>query len=518
MTVDRTMLGEIVRLNGLLNNDLVTHVKGERHEIADICYNSKDCTKKSMFVAMKGAKVNGANYINEAIASGANTIVFNGNRNFDVPKGVTKVKVKDTKKFLALVSSKFFKEPTKELTLVGITGTSGKTTIAYMLESIFKHAKLSPAVIGTVANRFNGVKLYKNMLNTPESRDLQKISRDVLNLGAKSLVMEVSSHGLTQERVSFSHFDAAIFTNLSHEHLDYHKDMEEYFNAKLSFFTKIMPQSFKTKKFAVINLDDSYSERIASPISYPKYFYSLSKEASFARVRNSNLTINGIKATIEIEKDSIDINSDLIGAHNLENILATVVTAKVLGIDVKYIKKGINVLRNIPGRLERVPNKKGINCFIDYAHKERAMDVVLKTLAKFKKARLINVFGCGGNRDKGKRPKMGEISSKFANLTILTDDNPRHEEPDKIIQEIEKGIAVKKLNSKEVDTDSFNKENLYTVIQGRKEAIKVALSLAKKDDIVVICGKGHEDYQLVKDKKIHFSDKEEVEKLLNESA
>ncbi len=470
---------------------------GEDYEIRTLCYDSRKCKEKSMFFAIIGENVDGHDFIGDAINNGACAVVVEKNINL-TDKKISIINVKDTKDALAYASVNFFDNPSEKLTLIGITGTNGKTTITYLLERIFENT----AVIGTVNYRILN-KIFKSENTTPLSLELNHFLKKCVDENIKNVIMEVSSHGIELKRVKYIDFDCAVFTNLSHEHLDFHKSMENYFESKKRLFSEILIESKKPKKIAILNIDDKFGKKILNNIQkHLKVITYGIKEKSDIYPEMFEISLNGIKAKINTPKGRININSNLIGDFNLYNILAAIAVGIGFEIDLKIIQKGLNKEIIIPGRLEKVIKNK--NYFVDYAHTPDALENVLKTLNKIKgKNRIITVFGCGGDRDKLKRPIMGYIAAKYSDFVVITSDNPRGEDPFLIIEDILKGVekAIK---------ENLIMENNYRIIPDRKDAILMGIKACKNGDILLVAGKGHEDYQIIGKDKIYFSDKEVI--------
>ncbi|MCK7511015.1 MAG: UDP-N-acetylmuramoyl-L-alanyl-D-glutamate--2,6-diaminopimelate ligase [Desulfobacterales bacterium] len=388
---------------------------------------------------------------------------------------------------------------------MGITGTSGKTTVSYLLESILTAAGFRCGVLGTVNYRYNG-KIMPAPNTTPESYEMQKILREMASGGVTHVIAEVSSHALDLRRVDDCDFDLGIFTNLSPEHLDYHKDMEDYFRAKKRFFTELLAQSKKDcPQKMVANADDPWGRRLLSEVRIPALSYGLGKNTGVT-VEHEEITLDGIRAEISLAGKKITVASRLIGRFNLSNILAAAAAASVLRVETSVIEAGIKNLSCVPGRLEKIDSSAGIHVFVDYAHKPDALKQVLQNLDKMKQKRILTVFGCGGNRDRAKRPLMGETATTYSDLTIVTSDNPRREDPLAIIGEIEAGIDQQKIRKVSSEHLVFADDaHTYTVIADRKAAIIAAIQIAQPQDIVLIAGKGHEDYQILGTKKYRLT-------------
>lgn len=471
-------------------------------EISAVCYDSKEVCDGSLFAAIRGEKTDGHKYVESALKSGARALLVE-EISENPFRGVSIIQVEDTKSALAEVSANFFNHPTKEITLVGVTGTNGKTTITYLLESIWQEWGKNAGVIGTVDYRFSGKKI-PSIRTTPESLDLMSLFRDMRDSAVQCVVMEVSSHALDRKRVFGCHFDAAVFTNLSQDHLDYHGTIENYFEAKKKLFSEVLRKSEKREKFSVINIDDPYGKEIAKEAVGKIISYSiLNSEGVYAE--KTDIAPEGIHTVLNTPWGRAEINSKLFGKHNLYNILAAVSTALSLGAEIEIVERGISKVAGVPGRLNRVENPFGITILIDYAHTPDALRNVLTAIRPFTRRKLILLFGCGGDRDPIKRPIMGRIGRELSDTLIVTSDNPRTENPDRIIDQIEKGVL-----------GAGSKENLYFRIVDRHDAIRKAIEIAQEGDTVLLAGKGHESYQILGTEKILFDDKEVAERIIRE--
>lgn len=429
----------------------------------NIEYDSRKIKPGDIFAALKGAIVDGHKYIDKAIENGAVAILVS--EKVELKEGIGYFLIDDLRGSLGVIASNFYNHPEKNLKIVGITGTNGKTTTTYLVEQILGEDKV--ARIGTVEYKI-GDEIIEAPNTTPESLDIIKMSRKAVDKGLKYLVMEVSSHGLTSGRVDMLDFDVAVFTNLTPEHLDYHKDMEDYFNAK-----KILFEKLKDKRNGVINIDDPYGVRIYN--EFGGMTYSLKKKADLDSVL--------IK----------EINPTLLGKFNMYNLLAAIGVGELLGVDLNSIKNRAREIKGAPGRFEPVFAGQSFKVVVDYAHTGDALENILQGVSELKNSgKIITVFGCGGDRDRIKRPVMAAVAERYSDLVIVTSDNPRTENPNTIIEDILKG---------------FKTEN-YMVEIDRKEAIKKAVLKAEKDDIILIAGKGHETYQILGTTKIHFDDRE----------
>ena len=476
---------------------------GDNLEISGITYNSEEVRDRFLFVAIRGEKADGHTYIGSAVKNGAGAILLE-----KVPENsfgsVSIVRVPDTKSALATISANYYRHPTKGLTLVGVTGTNGKTTVSYLLESIWEVEGKSSGVVGTIEYRYMGKKTPAPM-TTPESLDLMKLLKDMKDSGTEYVVMEVSSHALDRKRVSACHFDAAIFTNLTQDHLDYHVNMENYFEAKKRLFTEVLEASEKRNKFAIINLDDAYGARIAKCSAGEVISFSTKPGSAAVHAERATINEQGIWADVNTPWGRIELHSKLFGIHNLSNILAASATALSLGASPSSVESGVSRIISVPGRLDRVENTKGINVLVDYAHTPDALKNVLSAVRPLTPGSLILVFGCGGDRDPLKRPVMGRIGRELSDVLIVTSDNPRTEPPDSIIDQIERGVF-----------EAVDARKSYFRVTDRRQAIEKAIRIAQKGDTVLIAGKGHEDYQILGTKKIHFDDKEVARGILSE--
>jgi len=475
-------------------------------DISNIHYDSRLIKPGGLFVPLQGEHEDGHAFIGQAIENGAVAVLTQ--LNFKDEK-LTVVQVENTKNILSKLACRFYDNPSLKIPVIGVTGTNGKTTITYLIESILKENGSQPAVIGTVNYRY-GNKTWNATHTTPQTLDLQRLLAQFVEMGATHAIMEVSSHALLQGRVEGVHFDVALFTNLTRDHLDYHKTFEEYFEAKKSFFSYYLKNSKKKNRASIINVDDEYGKKLQLEVSGNQLIYTLSLEGRGkgegekifqAHIREMNVC--GTKAFIKTPQWSGEIKTNLVGEYNLSNILAATSVAFHFNISQEKILKGIEHLKNIPGRLEKVESTKGPQVFVDYAHTDDALKNVLKALHDLKpKGRIITVFGCGGDRDKTKRPLMGTVAQENSTLIVVTSDNPRTEDPVSIIEDIKKGLILSAASSVIIEVD-------------REKAIHKAISLAKPEDIVLIAGKGHEDYQILGTHKIHFDDREKALECLN---
>lgn len=463
-------------------------------DITSIFTNSKEAKPGGLFVAIEGFAVDGHKFVNEALRKGARAALVDKRKKACSGKANI-IKVKDTRKALSVTAKNFYRSPSEKLTTIGITGTNGKTTTALLIESIFNQAGIPCGGIGTIEYR-TGKRRIPAGRTTPDALGTNALLDKMLKNRLRAVAMEVSSHGLDQKRVDDIFFDAAIFTNLTHEHLDYHKNLKKYFESKARIFEQL-----KKGGFAVINTDDKNARSCIKKITnHKKITYGLNRVADIsARVNKVGLGGSSFAVMLH-KKDAFLVDTKLVGLHNISNILAAVAAAITQGLDFCDIKEGIEKVENIPGRLEPVEAGERYKVFVDYAHTHNALENVLKFLNQIKKKRIITVFGCGGDRDRKKRPLMGGVAQKFSDFAIIANDNPRSEKPERIASDIESGMKKTKAN--------------YAVILDRKKAIEKALKKARDGDIVLIAGKGHEKVQVIGEREIPFDDRKVAEHIL----
>ncbi|MBL8013604.1 MAG: UDP-N-acetylmuramoyl-L-alanyl-D-glutamate--2,6-diaminopimelate ligase [Candidatus Omnitrophica bacterium] len=466
-------------------------------EIQSVSCDSRDIAPQSIFVALSGMKYRGNDFIHDAVSGGAVVIVRaigdEISESLALPAHVLVLDVEDPKKFLYFVAEKFYGSPSQKVKVFGVTGTNGKTTITYLLESIALAGQKKCAVIGTINYRV-GREILPSKNTTPSLLDNQKFLHRLAADHIEYSFMEVSSHALIQGRVDLINFRVAVFTNLTGDHLDYHKTMEEYFRAKSLLFKNLSRESI-----AVINCDDPYGQQMMAVTPARIFTYGLSLNARI-RAKNIEFSFDGSSMDIETPAGPFQLKTALIGMHNVYNILAAVGAGLAEGIQLDIICEGLKKIKCIPGRLEKVSSNRGFFIFIDYAHTEDGLRNVLQALRATGKSRIITVFGCGGDRDKTKRPKMGRIAGEFSDVSIVTTDNPRSEDPQRIIDEIIAG---------------FQKNNYECIIE-RTQAIRRALTLAEPGDVVLIAGKGHETYQIFKDHTIEYDERQVIKEFLEE--
>jgi len=481
--------------------------------ITALTCDSRKVTPGTLFFALRGAAADGHVYIAAAIKAGAAAVVL---EDADyAPAGTTWVQVREGRAAMADISARFFGSPTTQLPLIGITGTNGKTTTTYLIESILCASGIEPAVLGTISYRFGNTVLEASH-TTPESTELQAAFRRLVDAGARAFVMEVSSHALEQKRVDGCCFDVGVFSNLTRDHLDYHGTMEDYLAAKQRLFAELLrPTAAKPHRRAVVNLDDQYGAAIAASAACPVISYGVDHPAD-VHVRDWQLSVDGISGTLVTPQGEMAFASGLLGRFNLYNILAAASACIALGVAPEAVRVGLNAPVRVPGRMERVENNRGVTLLVDYAHTGDALQNVLTTLHEVATGRIITVFGCGGDRDNGKRPIMGNIAAKMSDLAVVTSDNPRSEDPALIMEQIKSGIAtgLREYRPEELACGFSGKG--YVLVENRRDAIRLAIRLSQPGDIVLLAGKGHEDYQIIGTVKHHFDDREEAAEALKE--
>jgi len=479
-------------------------------EIAALSCDSRRIKPGTLFFALRGAVVDGHRFIPQAVKDGAAAVVLEDIAG--APTGIPWVRVTDGRSAMARMAAAFYGDPTADRPLIGITGTNGKTTTTYLIEAILAAAGRPAAVLGTISYRFGTTTIVASH-TTPESTELQAAFRQLADAGAKAFVMEVSSHALEQKRVDGCHFDVGIFSNLTRDHLDYHGSMEQYLHAKQRLFADLLqPTATKPRRYAAINMDDHYGAQVAERAACPVISYGIDYPGDVRPVEVA-ITVNGISGTLKTPKGEFSFASKLLGRFNLSNILAAVTAGIAQDLPLAAIKAGIEGHATVPGRLERVDNGFGITCLVDYAHTGDALHNVLTTLKEIATGRIITVFGCGGDRDPGKRPIMGRIAAEISDLAIATSDNPRTEDPLFILEQVRAGIVpldIREYAPEELAVQATFDEKGFAMLENRRAAIRLATTLAQPGDIVLLAGKGHEDYQIIGTTKHHFDDREEA--------
>jgi len=487
-----------MKLSRILENSGIKHA-GPDPDIAAITNDSRQAGPGCLFFALPGAKADGAGFIPKALEKGAAAVISAAEAPPELraayPAAVF-LKAADLQASLSRTASNFYGHPSSRLKVFGITGTKGKTTTAYLLESVLRLAGARPGVIGTIDYRVDGRVLAQASNTTPLAHTLQELLSRIVAADALTAVLEVSSHALALGRVEDVDFDCAVFTNLQRDHLDFHGDRESYFQAKARLFD-LLERSRKSDKCAVINADDERAPWLTKRLKgrLKTVTFGIDNSADF---RADEVEILGTMTRFNLKAagETLPARLNLLGRHNIYNALGAIAAAVAGGVSLHAALDGVQALANVPGRLERVDAGQEFAVFVDYAHTDAALENVLSNLKLMPHNRIITVFGCGGDRDRTKRGPMGEISCSLSDLAIVTSDNPRTEDPAQIFSDIEKGIAGKFTN--------------YEVIPDRRAAISKAISGAGKGDIILIAGKGHETYQILKDKTIHFSDTEEA--------
>jgi UDP-N-acetylmuramyl-tripeptide synthetase len=530
-------------------------------DVGSIHYRAQEVQPGGAFVAIEGSAADGHNFIDEALKRGAAAIIAQkevrpldltpydsaalpaghpachankahqrgrqpsgqGRRDrHEAPGGgqVNKdafvIQVADTRKALANISACFYENPSEDLVLIAITGTNGKTTTAYLAESILQKAGYQVGVIGTINYRYAG-KSFDNPITTPESLDLQRILAEMQQAGITHVVMEASSHAIDLYRIQRCWMDVAVFTNLSQDHLDFHGTMESYWSSKKRLFTEYLATGPKKDRAqAVINCNNSHGHQLAQLLEMPVIKTGTGNDCTL-QIAINRCDLNGIKGTISTPDGTFDFSSPLVGEHNVENILCAAGAATAFSIPLEHIKAGVEDLANIPGRLERIENDAERCVYVDYAHTPDALENVIRALQAISANRIICVFGCGGDRDKDKRPMMGKIAAKYCDLSIVTSDNPRTEDPLAIINHILEG--TKKVNNFAYSIPDLRagfESKGFVVEPDRRGAIKLGISVSRPGDMVLIAGKGHEPYQILGNTTVPFDDREEARKALRD--
>lgn len=480
------------KANSLISATEIIGKRGEVGvEIKGLAFDSRQTKPGFVFFAVPGQNFDGSRFVQDAIERGAAMIVTSEPLSGTFGR-VLFVQVADVRKAMAEISTAFYDYPARRLRMFGITGTNGKTTISHLINSILSAAGERPGVIGTIRYEI-GARSIPASRTTPESVDLQNMLFQMANAGCKSAIMEVSSHGLVQKRVWGIDYDAAVFSNLTHDHLDYHQTVDEYYHAKSLLFSGL---GGKADQVAVINIDDPHGASLPGMAENAKVFsYGIENPVASIRAVNLNLGVNGSSFDIESPWGVFPTRLRLLGRFNVYNALAAFTACAATGYNPTEIPNALSGMLTVPGRLEEIKTDAGFQVFIDYAHTEDALKNVLTAIREITHGRVILVFGCGGNRDKRKRPLMGIVASELADYSILTSDNPRKENPSEIISQVRAGFGSR---------DNFEQ------VEDRYEAIVRALSIANRDDVVLVAGKGHENYQEFADTVIPFDDRQVV--------
>ncbi|MBQ1707761.1 MAG: UDP-N-acetylmuramoyl-L-alanyl-D-glutamate--2,6-diaminopimelate ligase [Bacteroidales bacterium] len=478
-----------MKLNNILQGIDIVAADGDLgREISSLTFDSRTCAPGCLFIAVPGTAVDGHSFIAKAVEAGASAVIYqNDTPGFEASAGVTRIKVKDSRRALALAADNWYDHPSGKLKLVGITGTNGKTTTVTLLYNLFTSLGWSCGLISTIANYIDGQRLETSH-TTPDPIELNSLLARMADKGCSYCFMEVSSHSVDQERIAGLEFQVGIFSNLTHDHLDYHKTFAAYRDCKKRFFDQL-PQT----AFALTNLDDRNGEVMVQNTRAQVRTYACKRMADF-RCKIIEESLEGMLVSL----DGTQVWTRFIGAHNAYNLLAVYATAVLLGAKPEEVLVKMSALGPVPGRLDFLRGGNDLTAVVDYSHTPDALENALKTLRETARDRaLVCVFGCGGNRDKTKRPEMGAIAAKYADRVVVTSDNPRHEDPEEIIREIRAGM----------DTAARAKSLFIT---DRREAIRTALMTAPQGAVILVAGKGHEDYQIIGDVKTHFDDKEVI--------
>ncbi len=496
----------------MMLGELLDGVRGVTFELrgkADVAIGRLSCDSRQvepgdLFVALPGTRTDGARFVASACKRGA--VAVAGAAPLKVPKGVARITTAEPARFLARAAARFHGDPAAALTMVGVTGTNGKTTVTYLLEAIWRAAGFRPGVLGTISYRFGDV-VEAAPLTTPPALEVFARLAAMRAAGATHVAMEVSSHALVQERADGIAWDAAVFTNLGRDHLDFHRDPDDYLRAKARLFAAL-DASPKPRRVAVLNAADPNVQRIRSAIASPVVGFGAGGDVVAEGVE---MTLGGTRATLVVGSERVPIATRLVGAGHLENALAAAATAHALGVPLPTIARALEEFPGVPGRLERVDGGQDFTVLVDYAHTPDALAGVLGSLRTLVRGRLVCVFGCGGDRDRGKRPLMAEAVGRHADLAILTSDNPRTEDPLGIIADAEPGLELAGLAPL---PNLASSRRGYVVQPDRSQAIASAVMTARTGDCVVIAGKGHEDYQIVGTEKRPFDDRAVARRVL----
>ncbi len=463
-------------------------------EVKGISYDSRKVKPGDLFICIPGFKIDGHQFAAQAIANGATVIA--AEKEMELAAGTTLLLVADSRKSLPILASNFYQQPSRNLRVVGVTGTNGKTTITHLIQAILEEAGKKTGILGTLYARIDDLEINLGH-TTPESLDIEAFMRSVAAKDGQYVVMEVSSHALDLGRVDQIAFDVAVFSNLTQDHLDYHLTMDSYKESKLELFRSVAEGK---GKFAIINADDPYAQDFITVSGGRQFTYGINQPADVRAIKlESNL--KGSRFTVVTAQEEFEVNMKLIGLFSVYNALAAISFAIKEGLDSALIKSALEKLGGVAGRFEQVDCGQDFTVVVDYAHTPDGLENILKTGRQIVENRMITVFGCGGDRDKTKRPQMGKIAAQYSDFCIVTSDNPRSEEPEAIIDDILPGLNAV-LNSH------------YAKIVDRHDAIEHAIRLARKGDLVIIAGKGHENYQLIKDQILDFDDRQVAREIL----
>ena len=480
--------------------------------ITGLAADSRRVQAGDLFFALVGQHEDAHRFVPDAVARGAAAVV--AARVEPTWAGMVPVVVSsDVRRCLALMAAYFHGDPSRQLAAIAVTGTNGKTSVTYLVEAMWEAQGIPAGVVGTVNCRHGG-QLRPATLTTPEALDLHAELAAMVGAGVKAVAVEVSSHALALERVRGCHWDVAVFTNLSHDHLDFHGDLETYYRVKASLFLDHLAGSAKPDPVAVINVDDPFGARLARAVTCRLLTFGRDLSATVHPVELDQ-KLDGIRGTLWADGERVVVASSLVGEQNVYNLMAAVGAAYGIGVPRGAIEAGIRRCAAVPGRLERIGKERDFSVFVDYAHTPHAMESALAALRSMSNGRILTVFGCGGDRDRAKRPLMGAIAARLSDVVVLTSDNPRTEDPHAILREIEAGIRETDLARVDIGTLAAGGHG-YTSDPDRRRAIRLALRLAHQGDIVLVAGKGHEDYQIVGSERRPFDDRAEVRRLLDE--
>ncbi|MCA1795942.1 MAG: UDP-N-acetylmuramoyl-L-alanyl-D-glutamate--2,6-diaminopimelate ligase [Desulfuromonadaceae bacterium] len=497
--------------NELERNHVVLDLQGPvTAEIERLDCDSRTVAPGSMFFALRGEHVDGHAYIPQVIAAGAAAVVVD--TAVKVEEDICVIRVEDVRHAMAYIARVFYSHPQQNMFIAAVTGTNGKTTLTYMLEALLRMCGKNPAVVGTISNRMQG-KVFEASHTTPDALNLYKLLADFKACGADAVALEVSSHALEQSRVLGLDFALGVFTNLTPEHLDYHSDMESYYAAKARLFSSAAGYGCQR---AVINIADPYGERLAAEVPEALLVDPRVGGSSRAHVRVVHVAHNleGMRAEIITPDGKVEIRSPLIGPFNLENLCCAMGAGLAMGLSVQDVAVCLAQLPSVPGRLERVENTLGALILVDYAHTSDALEKALEAVTVLKPKRLISVVGCGGDRDKTKRPLMAATAVRASALTLITSDNPRTEDPHAIIRDMLAGLDAS--DAPVLSTGAVKQgQHGYCVIEDRAAALKLAVEVLEDGDALLVAGKGHENYQIIGTTKHHFDDREHLRAALN---
>lgn len=474
-------------------------------DVSSISVDSRNVDSQTVFVAVRGTHTDAHDFLPEVCSKQPVAVVVESEEQIPSDYQGAILTVSDSREALQKIASVFYDSPTDSLVCIGVTGTNGKTSVTYMVECILDEFGWPCGVLGTIDHHIKS-HVWKTSLTTPNAIDLNRRLKEMKALGAKAVVFEVSSHALDQKRVDGVNFDVTVFTNLTRDHMDYHKDMPSYFKAKQRLFSEVLLASKKDQTYAVINSDSTYGAQIQVAAKAKPVYYGESAEDYKCKVTGQD--IQSTEFELNHQGITYTVNLPMVGSHNAYNASAAIASCNSLGVSIETCVKALENFKGVPGRLERVDIDKNVNVFVDYAHTDQALASVLNTLLEIKTAKalpeLITIFGCGGDRDKGKRPLMLESALNFSDKVYLTSDNPRTEEPMAIIEDC-------------LTTDKYNPKSSNVVVEvDRKKAIQRAIKDAPEGAVILVAGKGHEDYQIIGTEKIQFSDIDCIKESLNE--